>query len=176
MNKEIDSRSPASARPERKTPTLGSQALKLYGYMERLIIITLLVMLMVVVLMATWTFTSMLVGRVAVKLAGGVALDDAWLVEIHYRMALLREVFSAFLLLLIGIELMQTIVMYLNSHVLHVEVVLTVAIIAMARHTIDLNIDELTSPFQLMGMGLLLLALSMGYYFFRRASSGPAGR
>jgi uncharacterized membrane protein (DUF373 family) len=97
-----------------------------------------------------------------------MALDEAWTSELHHRMGLLREVFSGFLLLLIGIELMQTIVMYLRSHVLHVEVVLTVAIVAIARHTIDLDMEGAT-PLQLIGIGFLLLALSVGYYFFRRA-------
>jgi uncharacterized membrane protein (DUF373 family) len=155
--------------------TLGSLALKLYAHVERLIVVVLLVMLIVVVLLATWTFTSMLVGRIAIKLAGGIALDDAWGLDLHHRMAMLREVFSGFLLLLIGIELMKTIVMYLHTHVLHVEVVLTVAIIAIARHTIDLDIES-ANPFLLMGIGLMLLALSVGYYYFRRASvEAPAG-
>ncbi len=41
-------------------------------------------------------------------------------------MPLLREVFTGFLMILIGLELMKTIVMYLDKHVVHVEVVLSV--------------------------------------------------
>lgn len=154
--------------------TIGRLALKIYEHVERLIIVVLLLMLIVVVLLATWTFTSMLVGLIAMKFAGGIALDGTWELDLHRRMNLLREVFSGFLLILIGIELMKTVVMYLQSHVLHVEVVLTVAIIAIARHTIDLDIEG-ANPFLLMGIGLMLLALSVGYYYFRRAGAGVDG-
>jgi uncharacterized membrane protein (DUF373 family) len=40
------------------------------------------------------------------------------------RMDLLREVFGGFLLLLIGLELAKTVVMYLDEQVLHWEVVI----------------------------------------------------
>lgn len=89
---------------------------------------------------------------------------------ILFRLVLLLEVFSGFLVLLIGIELMKTIVIYLHSHIMHVEVVLTAAIIAIARHTIDLGIES-ANPTMLVGIGLILLALSVGYYYFRRASA-----
>jgi uncharacterized membrane protein (DUF373 family) len=155
--------------------SLGSRGLKAYAIVERVIIVTLLLMLMAVVLLATWTFTSMLAGRIVARLAGEVAFDDAWMADLSHRMSFLREAFSGFLLLLIGIELMQTVVMYLRSQVLHVEVVLTVAIVAIARHTIDLDVRE-SSPLLLVGIGFLLLALSVGYYFFRRAAAEvPAG-
>jgi uncharacterized membrane protein (DUF373 family) len=148
--------------------SFGSQALRLYGLIERVIIVTLLILLVVVVLLATWTFTGMLLGRIASFFGGEVALDAEWTADLHNRMGLLRELFSGFLLLLIGIELMQTVVVYLRSHVLHVEVVLTVAIVAIARHTIDVDIEG-TTPLHLIGTGFLLLALSVGYFFFRRA-------
>jgi len=150
--------------------TLGSRAVKVYSIVERVIIIALLIVLILVVLMSTWTFVTMLLERILVRMGGESAVDDTWTALLHERMNFLREVFSGFLLLLIGIELMQTVVMYLRSHVLHVEVVLTVAIVAIARHTIELDVQEST-PLLLIGMGVLLLALSMGYYFFRRAAA-----
>lgn len=160
--------------------TLGPVALKIFDHVERIIVIALLVMLVVVVLVATWTFGGLLAERIAISLRGGVAYDEQWGVSFHQRMNFLREIFSGFLLLLIGIELMKTVVMYLSSHVLHVEVVLTVAMIAIARHTIDLDLEH-SDPFLLMGIGVMILALSIGYYYFRRATeaggeSGAEGR
>jgi hypothetical protein len=45
--------------------------------------------------------------------------------------------------------------------------------VAIARHTIDLDMKE-ASPLLLIGIGFLLLALSLGYYFFRRATGEGA--
>jgi uncharacterized membrane protein (DUF373 family) len=153
--------------------SLGARAAKVYDWVERVIIIALLLMLIVVVVLSTWSFCESLIGRIAVKVGGGVAADEQWGALLRHRMGFLREVFSGFLLLLIGIELMKTVVMYLQSHVLHVEVVLTVAIIAVARHTIDLDL-ETANPLLLIGIGVVVLSLSLGYYFFRR-SIGPNG-
>jgi uncharacterized membrane protein (DUF373 family) len=153
--------------------SLGSRAAKVYDWVERVIVIALLLMLIVVVVLSTWSFCESLIGRIAVKVGGGVAADEQWGALLRHRMGFLREVFSGFLLLLIGIELMKTVVMYLQSHVLHVEVVLTVAIIAVARHTIDLDL-ETANPLLLIGIGVVVLSLSLGYYLFRR-SIGPNG-
>src|SRR5262249_50098322 len=48
----------------------------------------------------------------------------------------LLEVFGYFLLVLIGVELLETVKMYLKKDVIHVRVVLEVALIAMARKAI----------------------------------------
>jgi uncharacterized membrane protein (DUF373 family) len=149
---------------------LGTRAAQVYSIVERVIIIALLMVLIVVVLFATWIFVSMLADRLLVRFSGEPMVDASWTALLHQRMDFLREVFSGFLLLLIGIELMQTVVMYLQSHVLHVEVVLTVAIVAIARHTIELDVAD-ANPLIFLGMGILLMALSLGYYFFRRAST-----
>lgn len=148
--------------------TFGSRVASVYHYIERTIIIALLVMLIVVVVLSTWSFCGSLIERIVIRMGGGVAVDDAWATALHHRMGFLREVFSGFLLLLIGIELMKTVVMYLQSHVLHVEVVMTVAIIAVARHTIEMDFES-ANPLLLIGIGVMLLSLSLAYYFFRRS-------
>ena len=63
---------------------------------------------------------------------------------------------------------MKTVVAYLDEHELHVEVVFTVAMIAIARHAIDLDL-AVTPPLTLVGMGVLIVALACGYYIFRKA-------
>jgi uncharacterized membrane protein (DUF373 family) len=87
---------------------------------------------------------------------------------------ILREVFGAFLLILIGVELMRTVAMYLQQHELHVEVVFTVAMIAITRHAIDLDVGH-AEPLLLVGMGVMILALTAGYYLYRKAT-GDSGR
>ncbi len=79
----------------------------------------------------------------------------------------LLEVFGMFLLVLIGVELLETVKMYLTKKTVHVEVVFTVAMIAIARKVIILDINEVSS-LTLIGIGTIIIALSTGYYFLTR--------
>jgi uncharacterized membrane protein (DUF373 family) len=80
----------------------------------------------------------------------------------------LLEIFGYFLLVLIGVELLETVKAYLKKDVVHVRVVLEVALIAMARKVI---IEEPnTAPvLTLFGIAALILALGIAFYFERQA-------
>lgn len=157
------------------------RAMRAYVWFERCIVLSLLVLLMVVVTWGTAALAREIVVRVAGRIMGMPPAPEAPAREFFERLGVLHDVFGAFLLILIGLELMKTVVMYLDQHELHVEVVFTVAMIAIARHAIDLNLAE-TPPLALVGMGVLILALSLGHYFFRktvdvvnREGEGPFG-
>ncbi|MFC1856008.1 phosphate-starvation-inducible PsiE family protein [Thermodesulfobacteriota bacterium] len=75
----------------------------------------------------------------------------------------LLDVFGMFLLVLIGVELLETVKMYLTQKKVHVEVVFTVALIAVARKVIILDIKKVPS-LTLVGIGVIIVALSVGYY------------
>ncbi len=78
-------------------------------------------------------------------------------------------VFGVFLLVLIGIELFETMEIYIKENVVHIEVVLTVALIALARKVIILDVKKLEST-TLLAIAALILALAVGYYLIRKAS------
>jgi uncharacterized membrane protein (DUF373 family) len=78
----------------------------------------------------------------------------------------LLEVFGMFLLVLIGIELLETVKMYLFQNKVHVEVVFTVAMIAIARKVITLNIKQVSS-LSLIGIGTIIVALVAGHYLLK---------
>jgi uncharacterized membrane protein (DUF373 family) len=78
------------------------------------------------------------------------------------------ELFGIFLLVLIGIELFETMEIYIKENVVHIEVVLTVALIALARKVIILDVNKLSST-TILGVAALILALSIGYYLIRKA-------
>ena len=78
-------------------------------------------------------------------------------------------VFAFFLMVLIGLELVETVKMYLEKDVFHVEVVVLVAIIAVARKVIIIDYDS-TSYEVLLGIAALMLALSAGYFLLKRAT------
>lgn len=64
-------------------------------------------------------------------------------------------------------SLLETVKMYLSEKKVHVEVVFTVAMIAIARKVIILDVKELSS-LTLIGIGAIVLALATGYYLLKR--------
>jgi uncharacterized membrane protein (DUF373 family) len=85
----------------------------------------------------------------------------------------LLEIFSFFLLILIGVELLETLKAYLKKDVFHVRLVLEVALIAMARKVIILEPNS-TPALTLFGIAALILALGLAFYFERRAHGEQA--
>ncbi len=79
----------------------------------------------------------------------------------------LMGVFGVFLLVLIGIELLDTIKVYFRQHVIHVEVVMLVAIIALARKVIVMDFDKYTG-LQTLGLAAVIVALAGGYYLIKK--------
>jgi len=79
----------------------------------------------------------------------------------------LIEIFGFFLLVLIGVELLETLKAYFKRDTLHVRVVLEVALIAMARKVIILEPDNV-SGLTLFGLAALILALGVAFYCERQ--------
>ena len=80
----------------------------------------------------------------------------------------LLEIFGYFLLVLIGIELLETFRIYLAEKVINVQVVLLVAIIAIARKVIILDVTKLPS-ITLIGIAAIVVSLSAGYYLVKKS-------
>ena len=80
----------------------------------------------------------------------------------------LLEIFSFFLLVLIGVELLDTLKAYVKKDVIHVRVILEVALIAMARKVIIVEPSNL-SGLTMIGIAALILALGVAFYFERQA-------
>ena len=118
---------------------------------ERVIVVSLLVMMVLVVFLATVDL-----GWIIIK---DIISPPLFLLDINE----LLEVFGMFLLVLIGVELLETVKMYFDKKTVHVEVVFTVAMIAIARKVIILDIKEVSS-LTLIGIGVIIVALSAGYY------------
>lgn len=81
-----------------------------------------------------------------------------------------KEIFGLFLLVLIGLELVDSMRAYLVEHAIHaeVEVILLIAVIAVARKIIIMDVDE-TSFQTLLGIASIIIALAGGYYLLKRS-------
>jgi uncharacterized membrane protein (DUF373 family) len=122
---------------------------------ERVVVVTLLVMMALVVCLSTVEL-----GWFIIK---DIITPPAFLLEIDQ----LLDIFGMFLLVLIGVELLETVKMYLTQKQVHVEVVFMVAMIAIARKVIILDINELPS-LTLIGIGAIIISLSVGYFLLSK--------
>lgn len=130
---------------------------------ERMLILTLVVMMTVVLLLATIEL-----GYIIIK---DIFSPPVLLLEIDE----LLEIFGLFMLVLIGIELLETIVKtYLHQATDHARIVMAVAIIAVARKVIILDVKE-TSGLMLLGLAALVLALSVGYFLIKYRGNRLSG-
>lgn len=123
---------------------------------ERIVNWSLLVLMASVVLLATI--------ELAWILLKDVLTPPVLLLEIHE----LLELFSLFLLVLIGIELLHSVKTFIFRREIHLESVLTVAMIAVARKIIVLEPKEWPEG-TLLGLAALVLALAIGYYVMQRS-------
>ena len=78
------------------------------------------------------------------------------------------EVFGFFLMVLIGLELLESIKIYMEEQRVHAEVVFLVAIIAVSRKVIILDYTK-TAPETLWGISSIILALGIGYFLVRHS-------
>jgi uncharacterized membrane protein (DUF373 family) len=72
------------------------------------------------------------------------------------------------MMILIGLELIETIKVYLVDESIHIEIICLVAIVAVARKVIILDLYKLP-PVTLLGIAAIILALTVGYFFLKKA-------
>jgi uncharacterized membrane protein (DUF373 family) len=125
---------------------------------ERYIIIGLLAMMALVVLLSTVELGVIIVERMLTGVPVLFLLNIADMLEI----------FGFFMMILIGIELIETIKVYLVEEAIHIEIICLVAIVAVARKVIILDVYKLP-PATLLGIAAIILALSIGYFFLKKA-------
>lgn len=85
----------------------------------------------------------------------------------------LLELFGAFLLVLLSLEFFESIKIYLRETKIPYELVVVIAITAIARKVIVLDFDT-ASDLHLIGLGVVVLALAAAYYLLKRG--GITGR
>jgi uncharacterized membrane protein (DUF373 family) len=122
---------------------------------QKLTVLTLAAMLVVVMVLST-IHLGVLIGQ-------EILAPPRFLIPVEG----LLQIFGYFLLVLIGVELIETLKAYVRKDVIHVRVVLEVALIAMARKVIIEEPNEVPS-LTLFGIAALILALGLASYFERQ--------
>ena len=141
--------------------------LKFHDKFETFVVCTLLGLLMFVLAIATGLFTYIMLSNLVERIRQ--------INELDLMQARLHIIFAGFLVLLLGLELMETVKMYLTDHVIHVEVVFLVAMIAVGRHVIEIDYRH-ANPVSLFGTAAIVVGLAFGYFLLKKSHPLPSTR
>jgi len=122
---------------------------------EHAVIVSLIGLMIVVILISTVELAYLIVKDIISPPFFWLEIDE------------LLDIFGFFLLILIGVELLETIKAYLADKVVHSEVVLEVALIAIARKVIILDVKDY-SGLTIVGIATLIVAMGLAYYLMKR--------
>ena len=78
------------------------------------------------------------------------------------------KIFGFVFMVLIGFELLESITTYFKENVIHAEVVILIAVIAVSRKIILIDIEKY-EPGALIALGVIMLALGASYFLIKRS-------
>ena len=122
---------------------------------ERIVIATLILMLALVILLS--------VVELGWVLITDIITPPIFILEIRE----LLELFGLFLLVLIGIELLETMKKYYTEGKVDLDVIVSVSLIALGRKIITLD-PKAYEALTLVGMAAIILALFIGYWIIKK--------
>lgn len=139
---------------------------RLSGSVQQLLLVgvqvfLLLIIILAVALLGVLTYRSIGDGQL-------LAIDSA--PEFQMRV---QNAFGGALLVLLGLELLETVRTYFNEHRVRLEVIMIVAMIAVSRHIITIDFEHADGPW-LAGVAALVIALGAAYYLVRRSAGAGA--
>jgi len=124
-----------------------------------LLLIVLLIVVICVALVDLWVLFGMRIGDRLSEIRTAGDFQEA-----------LQSAFGGVLMVLLGLELLETVKVYFQEHKIRVEIILFVAIIATGRHIIQLDTHN-ANPMVLFGLAALMLALSASYFLLKRGTA-----
>lgn len=122
---------------------------------ERTVFMTLAILMMLAIVVSTIELAWILISE--------LRKPPTMLLDIRN----LLEVFGFFMMILIGLELLEIIKSHITAKHIQIEIVLLVALIAIARKVIILEVKAV-SPWILVGIAGIILGLSVGYVLVAR--------
>ncbi|MDX8341107.1 phosphate-starvation-inducible PsiE family protein [Draconibacterium sp. IB214405] len=131
---------------------------KIINIAERIIIIILIVFMVIVLIIS-----AVEVGIVIIHELTNPNMSNGAIINIDG----LLDIFGFFLTVLIGLELFETVKLYLKENVFHGEVILLVSLIAVARKVIVLDYSK-EEPLTIIAISALVAAISLGYYLIKK--------
>ena len=139
---------------------------KLLKGFEFVITTTLMVMIAVMVTLGTFALIALMVRNASARMAD---VTDAEVLQ-----QVMQRGFGGALIVLLGLELIETLKQYNSEHHVRVEIVFLVGLIAVGRHVIQVDYAH-APPGELYGLAAVILALAGGYFLVRRSSQMEKG-
>ena len=148
-----------------------------FSKFEKVIIFLLVVASMLAVAYAAIAFVALLVATIFDQ-----SLLDSFLnrpldqeigVPIARLQAGLYHIFGGFLLILLGLELMNTVRTYATESHVKIESIVAISIIATARHLITLDYHH-SNPLTIFAAGFVVISLIVGYYLLKKRPGRPS--
>ena len=127
---------------------------------EKIIVAALALLLVIIVTIILGVVAYLFVVKVGAVVS---SIDNIAVLQ----QAALRA-FSGILLVLLGLELLDTVKVYFREHSVRVEVILLVGLIAMGRHVLEIDLHHI-DPLTLLGFSSLILVLAISYFLVKRA-------
>lgn len=133
---------------------------KIFEHFERMIIMVLLVLMAVVIMVSLFELCVLI-------------FREIFIIREHNTHTLftehnILEVLSFIMLVVISLELFETIKLYLDRHVISADFIILVALTAVARKIIIMDYTRY-EPLMIIGMGIIIIALAVGYFFIKKA-------
>jgi uncharacterized membrane protein (DUF373 family) len=129
---------------------------------EKLVYLILIILLGIVILFS--------ISELITLMYTGLVVQTIYRLDNHE----LVNLFGFFLLVIIGIELLETLRTYLIENTIHFEIVILVALIAIARKVIIIEPENMDG-IVLIGIGVIIVALGGAYYLFKKAKTFTSG-
>jgi uncharacterized membrane protein (DUF373 family) len=130
--------------------------------LQRLILVAVQVFLLIVIVLAVVVLGHL----VYLGVGDGQLLSIDSAAEFQMR---LQNAFGGVLLVLLGLELLETVRTYFTEHRIRLEVIMIVAMIAVSRHIITIDFEH-ADGLWLVGVSALVIALGAAYYLVRRST------
>lgn len=135
---------------------------RLSSALQRLILISVQIFLLIVIVLAV-----VVLGLLAYRgIGSGLILSIDSAPEFQMRV---QNAFGGALLVLLGLELLETVRVYFTEHRVRLEVIMIVAMIAVSRHIITIDFGH-ADGLWLIGVASLVVALGAAYYLIKRST------
>lgn len=133
---------------------------KIIRYFENAVVLSLMAILGIIIAITTYELVVMLILEI---------IDNSEENKLLFlNIKDLFEAFSFILFIVIGLELFETLKVYLKKHVIPAEVILLVALTAIARKIIILDYDKYDGIVYL-GIAAIVVSLSFGYFLIKKS-------
>ena len=129
---------------------------------EAVVLHAMAILLMVILAFATYWLIFAFFDRLFFDQSGESAITDTMALQSAFQKAM-----AGIFVVLIGIELLETIRTYNTHRRFRLEIVLVVGAIAVARHVIQLDFHHIDGVF-MAGLGVLIFSLVAGFWLLQR--------